>query len=84
MKFDATTNHRRPQDSFYRQHADNFRKNVDDVSDVERSESTDFDTLEFRLRRLNDKLDSVSEKTSGMLRRSHELHSHSTKLRSQV
>jgi len=78
-KFDATTNHRRTKDSFYRQHV-----NIEDTSDVDRSESTDFDTLEFRLRRLNDKLDSVSEKTSGMLRRSHQLHSHSSKLRSQV
>jgi hypothetical protein len=79
-KFDTTTNHRRTKDSFYRKHVDN----VDDTSDVDRSELTDFDTLEFRLRRLNDKLDSVSEKTSGMLRRSHQLHSHSSKLRSQV
>ena len=31
------------------------------------------DSLDFRLRRLNEKLDSVSEKASGMLRRSRDL-----------
>ena len=50
----------------------------------EDSDSPDFDTLELRLQRLNEKLDSVSAKTSGMIRRSHELQSHSKRLSVEV
>jgi len=60
---------------------DNFYASDPDRSDhPDQSDQPDYpdypdqtDSLDFRLRRLNEKLDSVSEKASAMLRRSRDL-----------
>jgi hypothetical protein len=57
---------------------DNFYGSNPEYPDrLDQSDQSDYpdqtDSLDFRLRRLNEKLDSVSEKASAMLRRSRDL-----------
>jgi hypothetical protein len=73
----------RPRNS-YQTLSENRFQAFEERDKFENSESPDFDTLELRLERLNEKLDSVSAKTSSMIRRSHELQSHSKILSVEV